>query len=276
MLNRFCFVISPIGERGSPSRRRADGILNEVIRPALEPKGYRVERADHDKSPGVVTEAFIAKIFNADLVVADLTGLNPNVMYELAVRHASGKPVIQILEDGHELPFDVRSQNTLYFTCDLAGRTDAIRNIQAAEEAVHQASDLGNPIKRSVELRGLATSGKGQDSVVATAIVEMQSQLARLYGAVQALSGRQTPLQHIDDLADAAWRLANSTAAADLSSTSEEDLRELQRALLHSYNTALTPTQESFFENRMEEVRAELERRHAHRSGKTGVKPDAV
>ena len=190
MADRYCFVISPIGERGSPSRRRADGVLNEIVRPALEPKGYTVERADHDKSPGIVTEALIAKIFEADLVVADLTGLNPNVMYELAVRHASGKPVIQILEEGQELPFDIRSQNTLYFACDLAGRAEAVRMIQAAEEAVHRTSDLGNPIKRTVELRALAASNKGQDSIVARAIVDIQSELSRIRAAVS--SSRET------------------------------------------------------------------------------------
>jgi hypothetical protein len=184
MTERFCFVISPIGERGSRDRRRADGVLDEIIRPALEPIGYLVERADHDKSPGIVTEAFIAKIVEADLVVADLTGLNPNVMYELAVRHATGKAVIQILEEGQELPFDVRSQNTLYFACDLAGRGAAIRMIQAAEEAVHRASDLGNPIKRTLELRALSASAKGQDSVVAKALLDIQAEISRIRTAV--------------------------------------------------------------------------------------------
>ena len=189
MAVRICFVISPIGERDSASRRRADGVLNEIIRPALEPKGYDVERADHDKTPGIVTEAFIARIVDADLVVADLTGLNPNVMYELAVRHASGKAVIQILEEGHELPFDIHSQNTLYFNGDLAGRSEAIRNLQAAEEAVQRTSDLGNPIKRTVELRALKASEKGQDSLIARAIVEIQSELARLRSAFSVSVG---------------------------------------------------------------------------------------
>jgi len=96
---KFCFVISPIGEPESTDRRRSDGILDEVIKPGMGPPDrYHVERADHDKSPGIVTESIIGKLLDADLVVADLTGVNPNVMYELALRHATGKPVVQIME----------------------------------------------------------------------------------------------------------------------------------------------------------------------------------
>jgi hypothetical protein len=102
----FCFIISPIGNPESEERNRADGILDEIIRPALEPQ-YRVERADHDKSPGIVTEAIIGKLIDADLVVADLTGHNPNVFYELAIRHATGMPIVQVIESGNNLPFDI-------------------------------------------------------------------------------------------------------------------------------------------------------------------------
>src|SRR5437870_8180471 len=167
MSDKTCFVISPIGERGSVDRRRADGVLNEIIRAALESRGYKVERADHDKTPGIVTERIINKILDADLVVADLTGLNPNVMYELAVRHAAGKPVIQILEEGQALPFDIRSQNTIYFTSDLAGRPEAVRMIQAAEGLVRGSAALGNPIRRTIELRALQGENDDQGTFLA-------------------------------------------------------------------------------------------------------------
>lgn len=210
MDNKLCFVISPIGERGSSTRRRADGVLDEIIRPALEPLGYRVERADHDKTPGVVTEGMIAKILSAHLVVADLSGLNPNVMYELALRHAAGRAVIQMLEEGQQLPFDVAAQNTLYFAVDLAGRSEAIRMIQAAEEAVQRSTYLGNPVKQAVELRAL-TANQDRDSVLAGAIVGVQSELSRL--RAEMLSHRETGtpttgrVQSFDEVVETAARV---------------------------------------------------------------------
>lgn len=207
---KLCFVISPIGERGSSTRRRADGVLTEIVRPALEPRGYRVERADDDKTPGVVTEVMIAKILTADLVVADLSGRNPNVMYELALRHASGRPVIQILEEGEQLPFDVAAQNTLYFAGDLAGRSEAVRLIQAAETAATSAGYLGNPVKQTVELSALS-AGQDRDKVLANAIVGIQSELSRLRAEISSARDTSTPspgrVQTFDEVVETATRV---------------------------------------------------------------------
>jgi hypothetical protein len=168
-------------------------VIDEIVRPALESHGYRVERADHDKSPGIVTEALISKTIDADLVVADLSGLNPNVMYELAVRHATGKPVIQMLEDGEELPFDVRSQNTIYFTSDLAGRAAAIRAIQEADNALKSSVNQGNPVKRAVDLRALVSSGTADVALLANTVANVESELSRLRREIRDREGPSSP-----------------------------------------------------------------------------------
>lgn len=112
---RLCFVVSPIGSPGSPERKRSNGYLREVIEPVAGKAGYRVERADHDKAPGIVTEAIVNKLVLADLVIADLHGPNPNVMYEVALRHATGKPIVQMISDGEALPFDIGGMNTILY-----------------------------------------------------------------------------------------------------------------------------------------------------------------
>src|SRR5688572_13315379 len=89
---KSCFVISPIGEVGSEVRARADQILKYVIQPAVKVFGYVAIRADAMPEPGLITTQIIDRIINDDLVVADLTGKNPNVYYELALRHAIRKP----------------------------------------------------------------------------------------------------------------------------------------------------------------------------------------
>jgi len=55
------------------------------------------------------------------LVVANLTGLNPNVMYELGYRHCVEKPVIVIALDGTKLPFDVKDGRTFFYKNSIAG-----------------------------------------------------------------------------------------------------------------------------------------------------------
>jgi hypothetical protein len=75
----LCFVVGPIGKDGGPERRHADLLLHSVIKHVLESEefGYRVKRADEDADPGMIGDRVISDIIHADLVVADLTDLNP-------------------------------------------------------------------------------------------------------------------------------------------------------------------------------------------------------
>ena len=103
-----CFVISPIGEVGTHTRQRADTLLNEIIRPAAAEVGFDVTRADEIAEPGRISRQILARLIGADVVVADLTDQNPNVFYELAIRHATERATIHLYEDASEIPFDVQ------------------------------------------------------------------------------------------------------------------------------------------------------------------------
>ncbi|MEO0500830.1 MAG: hypothetical protein AAF205_09785, partial [Pseudomonadota bacterium] len=92
-----CFVISPIGKADSDTRKRSDKLLKYVISPVLENRGYHVERADKISEPGIITNQIVNKIVECDILVADLSELNPNVFYELAIRHGLKKPFIHII-----------------------------------------------------------------------------------------------------------------------------------------------------------------------------------
>ncbi|HEY3865410.1 MAG TPA: phosphoribosyltransferase family protein [Solirubrobacteraceae bacterium] len=109
-----CFVISPIGESKSEIRERADFALEKVIAPVFRGK-YNVVRADKLARPGIISKEIIQHVMGAPMVVADLTGCNANVFYELALRHQTGLPFIQIAEQGTVLPFDVSPLNVVFY-----------------------------------------------------------------------------------------------------------------------------------------------------------------
>lgn len=111
---RVCFVIAPIGEPQSETRKRSDQILRCIICPAVESKGFTAVRADQISEPGIITNQIIQHTVNDPLVIADLTDRNPNVFYELAVRHAVRKPFVQIARYGEELPFDIAATRTVF------------------------------------------------------------------------------------------------------------------------------------------------------------------
>ena len=110
-----CFFIAPIGEEGSAVRERSDGLMECVVTPAAEALGMRAVRADRIASIGDVTAQVIDRVLRARASVADLTGANPNVLYELAIRHTRGLPTVLIAEQGERLPSDVAQLRTIFF-----------------------------------------------------------------------------------------------------------------------------------------------------------------
>lgn len=167
----ICFVVSPIGAPDSTARKRSNGYLREVIRPVAESMRYSVERADHDKAPGMVTEAIVEKLVSADLVVADLHEHNPNVMYEVAIRHATGRPIVQMIPHGESLPFDIGGLNTIFYDPSVDGLHRWRDDLRAAIDAAGDGRSGGdNPVARASLFRALRESTLDKDQILSTLV----------------------------------------------------------------------------------------------------------
>jgi hypothetical protein len=118
---KSCFVISPIGLPGSEVREHADDVFDFIIKPAAEKAGYVPIRADHEARPGTITEQMYDRILGDDLLIAILTGHNPNVFYEVAIAEAAARPLILLIESGSAIPFDISGRRVLQY--DLKPRT---------------------------------------------------------------------------------------------------------------------------------------------------------
>ena len=127
MSKRYCFVISPIGQPGSAVRKHADFVLDGIVKPALGDT-HQIERADQIQDSGLITPDIILRLRDSDLVLADLSTLNPNVFYELAVRHAYRKPTIHIASASTEILFDTSDQRIIFFSLDDWKSIEATRN----------------------------------------------------------------------------------------------------------------------------------------------------
>ncbi|MBL4808479.1 MAG: hypothetical protein JKY43_00275 [Phycisphaerales bacterium] len=157
---KVCFVISPIGEEDSETRRRSNLVLKYIIRPAVEPLGYTAIRADEIDKPGLITSQVIQHIVDDKLVIADLTEQNPNVFYELAIRHALRLPYVQIIRKADRIPFDVAGTRTVQFDhTDLDSVDSAVKSIQEQIKSLEQnPEDLESPISVSIDLQRLRQS----------------------------------------------------------------------------------------------------------------------
>lgn len=121
--NDICFIITPIGGDNTDVRRKAEGVIEAVIKPVLESEEFKYEVivAHEINETGSIPDQVFDHVVNAKLIIANVTGLNPNVMYELGVRHALRLPVITIAETGTQLPFDINSQRTIFYENDMFG-----------------------------------------------------------------------------------------------------------------------------------------------------------
>lgn len=146
-----CFIITPIGEEGSAKRRHIDGVINAAIKPVLT-KTYEVIVPHEISISGSINKDIISNIYNDELVIANLTELNPNVMYELAFRHSLRKPVITIMENGGQLPFDIGDFRTIFYTNDFQGLLDLKENLRKRVENIeNNLSKVDNPIYTALD-----------------------------------------------------------------------------------------------------------------------------
>jgi len=193
-LEKQCFVITPIGSDQSETRRAADGLIEVVIRPALESLGYDVVAAHQIPDPGSIGRQVMQKIINADLVIANLTELNPNVMYELAVRHAACTPVVTIAQEGTKLPFDVIDSRTIFYRNDMFGVQQLIRALREAVNAAINSPTTDNPVfnaTQAVVLREAAKPGSA-DEVIIESLRRIEGAMSRRVSN-QARSAESSP-----------------------------------------------------------------------------------
>jgi nucleoside 2-deoxyribosyltransferase len=111
---KLCFIIMPF-------RKELEEVYSHGIKPAVEESGYRCVRAKEIIGAGNITRIIIEHILQADVVVADLTGQNPNVFYELGVAHSVGNKTIMITQDIQSIPFDISSYRVVSYEQTIEG-----------------------------------------------------------------------------------------------------------------------------------------------------------
>jgi hypothetical protein len=184
---RSCFVVSAFGATPEDQRRHKQ-VLRHLVRKVLGDR-FDVVRADEIDEEGLITNQIIEHLLDDDLVVADLTGLNPNVFYEVAVRHAVQKPIVHLITSGEEIPFDVANMRAVPYALDdpdalEAAQEELARKVKSIEEADWVAAP--NPISAAREVSLLQSSEQPE----ARAAGDILSAVGELRDEVRALSRR--------------------------------------------------------------------------------------
>jgi len=147
--NRICFIIMPFGKQGTDEYDYNLKIYRLMIKPVLELCNYKPIRADDLKNPGSITHDIIELLNDADVVIADLSGKNANVFYELGVRHVLYRyGTIPIIRKGENIPFDIAQYRVIFYSSELDGpeqfKIELEQWIKSFEKSKSQKTD--NPV----------------------------------------------------------------------------------------------------------------------------------
>lgn len=207
-----CFIITPIGNDDSNIRRETDGLIDAVILPTLKKLDIVGEVAHRINKSGNINKQVITRLIDYELVIANLTGLNPNVMYELAIRHAKRKPVVSLAIKGTNLPFDIHAERTLMYVNDMAGVEDLKPRLYEAIEAAIDEEDPDNPvydaITDNIMKEVIERDGTEKDKILFEQLEDLRQDIRDLRNNGTNLS-KDTPIVkgelyvHPDDIAKA-------------------------------------------------------------------------
>ena len=158
MSNKKAFVLMPFAEELSD-------VYKYLISDGLTTAGYEAKRADDILSQNNILGDIVEGIATSDLIVADLTGSNPNVYYELGIAHALNKKVILLTQEIDELPFDLRSYRVVAYSVHFAKMNQAKEElVELASEAIKGSLPFGNPVKDFYGTKSVYTEPLSENS----------------------------------------------------------------------------------------------------------------
>jgi hypothetical protein len=127
--SELCFVLMPFAEELRP-------IYDDHISKVVGQCGLKCIRADNVFGPGQIMEQIWEQMNSATLIIADVSGKNPNVFYELGIAHTLGKPVILITRSEDDVPFDLRHLRFIQYEYTPRGCQELERKLREAIQTI--------------------------------------------------------------------------------------------------------------------------------------------
>lgn len=204
------FVAMPYGKRKAPLDFEEpnktceidfDAVWEGIILPAV-PRDFETKRADELRQPGLIDRMYNEWLFDADIVLADLTFGNPNVYYELGIRQAlSKKGTVLVACKGTKLPFDVRNQYVILYDYFAAPTLRAFQT--ELRQAIENASDqeIDSPVH--VFLPGLVVGRYRGEKPPEAKIQELGQRIKELEAALGDQRSQDEEQRFLEKVCDA-------------------------------------------------------------------------
>ena len=106
--NKICFVIMPISTPDGYQEGHFECVYERIFKPAIEQAGFIPCRVDEGHASKSITEQIYRNLIRSQMVLCDISANNPNVFYELGVRHGLEEKISLVKDDLSEAPFDIK------------------------------------------------------------------------------------------------------------------------------------------------------------------------
>lgn len=163
-MSKKCFVICPIGEEGSETRKRSDVVLKHLLTPVLTKYEYEIVRCDKINDTDKIDATILENLDNDELVIADFSELNPNVFFELGYRTSNKKPIIHIAREDTPLPFDIKMTRSLFYD---------ISDLDNVETFKEKLDALIVKIESDIQLSNNINAEEGGDTAKAPSVDQL-------------------------------------------------------------------------------------------------------
>lgn len=158
MGEKKCLVIMPFDDK-------LNIIYELAIEPAVMAEGYECIRVDKLPGGGNILKEIIEQVHKAKVVIADLTGNNPNVFYELGISHGLMNNVIMLVQDIKLLPFDLRNYKIVQYGMDVGDDKILKEKIIEGLQSLDQWGPKSNPIETFLSPDERPVSGSAYQQV---------------------------------------------------------------------------------------------------------------
>lgn len=227
-----CGIVMPISALdGLPAEHwlEVQNIIKEAVSAIEEPRFIARLVSDSDEI-GVIQKRIVQSLYNSDIIVCDVSGKNPNVMFELGLRLAFDKPTVIIKDDKTDYSFDTGIIEHVPYPRDLRFTkiVDFERRLAEKIVATYRAAQSDpnhSPFLKNFgqfKVASLNETEVSSDKVILEMLSDLQRDMAALKSRSIAASKQTTPATHDDDSSElhrafAAWEAGGKKLPAGLS-----------------------------------------------------------
>lgn len=187
---KTCFVIMPIADAPGYESGHFKRVYEYIIKPACKEAGFEPIRADDVKNTNDIILDILRKIIESDMAICDLSSRNPNVMYELGIRHSFGLPVTLIKDNATGRSFDIQGLRDLAYDESLRIDTvkKAVSELTIALKNTYEAPQ--GDVNSLIQLLGV------QPAKITNAIT-LDNETSILLNAISSINNRIDSLERV-------------------------------------------------------------------------------